>query len=68
MQILFTGSSSFTGFWFIKELVEQGHKVFATFQSAEDSYTGMRAQRVEKIKTFVLHFSMPLLVHQIFKN
>ncbi len=31
MKILFTGASSFTGFWFAKELAAAGHEVFAVF-------------------------------------
>ena len=29
MKILFTGASSFTGYWFVKELAERGHEVTA---------------------------------------
>src|SRR5450759_1414460 len=45
MKILFTGGSSFTGFWFIKELANAGHEVYATFTFAE--YQGVRAERVQ---------------------
>jgi nucleoside-diphosphate-sugar epimerase len=38
MRILFTGGSSFTGFWFIKELAAAGHEVTATFRSQLDKY------------------------------
>jgi len=35
MKILFTGGSSFTGYWFIKELVAAGHEVVAAFRRAD---------------------------------
>lgn len=50
MRILFTGGSSFTGYWFIQELARAGHEVTAVFQSSEDHYTGMRKERVELLK------------------
>ena len=33
MKILFTGGSSFTGSWFIRELAAAGHEVTAIFRS-----------------------------------
>lgn len=48
MKILFTGSSSFTGYWFIKALAAAGHEVVATFQGKE--YEGVRANRVSLLK------------------
>jgi len=50
MKILFTGSSSFTGYWFIKSLVEAGHKVIATFSGDEFIYEDVRKQRMTLIK------------------
>ncbi len=47
MRILFTGSSSFTGLWFIRELVAQGHEVVAAFQRGRDAYDGVRGRRTE---------------------
>lgn len=38
MKILFTGSSSFTGCWFIRELARAGHEVTATFRQSPDAY------------------------------
>lgn len=35
MRILFTGGSSFTGYWFIKELAAAGHEVVAVFRRSE---------------------------------
>lgn len=46
MRILFTGASSFTGYWFVRELASAGHEVVATFQGERDSYQGVRAERV----------------------
>jgi UDP-glucose 4-epimerase len=39
MRILFTGASSFTGMWFVKELAAAGHQVTATFRQRADAYT-----------------------------
>lgn len=47
MRILFTGASSFTGYWFVKELVEAGHEVVMTFQREAAEYDGIRRTRVE---------------------
>ncbi len=47
MKVLFTGGSSFTGFWFIRELAAAGHEVTAVFRSrAEDYPDDVRRQRV----------------------
>jgi UDP-glucose 4-epimerase len=54
MKILFTGISSFTGYWFAKELINQGHAVFATLTKPDlSSYEGIRKQRLERILPFV---------------
>lgn len=49
MKILFTGSSSFTGYWFIRELAASGHDIVATFRGSEPSYQGIRGQRVSAL-------------------
>ena len=49
MRILLTGASSFTGYWFAKELVQAGHHVFATFRGERKSYQGVRRTRVEQV-------------------
>lgn len=49
MKILFTGGSSFTGYWLIKELVRAGHDVVATFRSRPDAYEGVRGERAERV-------------------
>lgn len=38
MKVLFTGGSSFTGFWFIRELARAGHEVVATFRKGPEEY------------------------------
>jgi len=50
MKILFTGASSFTGFWFIKELAAAGHEVTAVFRKMPDEYSDdIRRSRVERL-------------------
>jgi UDP-glucose 4-epimerase len=47
MKILFTGGSSFTGFWFIHELAAAGHTVTAVFRRQAKEYPdAMRRERV----------------------
>jgi UDP-glucose 4-epimerase len=47
MKILFTGASSFTGFWFVRELAAAGHEVTAIFRRPDANYTDLtRCQRV----------------------
>lgn len=50
MRILFTGTSSFTGMWFVQRLSELGHEVVATLQSKESDYSELRKERIEKLK------------------
>jgi UDP-glucose 4-epimerase len=49
MRILFTGASSFTGYWFVKALAAAGHEVVATFRSPPTDYTDIRGQRVKEL-------------------
>ncbi len=49
LKILFTGASSFSGFWFIRELVRRGHQVTALFFRQPKEYVGIRKKRVEHI-------------------
>lgn len=49
MRILFTGASSFTGYWFVRELVEAGHQVIAACRGA-GSYEGARAVRMGMVR------------------
>jgi UDP-glucose 4-epimerase len=46
MHVLLTGASSFTGFWFARELAAAGHDVLATFRSDRSAYTGARGARI----------------------
>jgi UDP-glucose 4-epimerase len=47
MKILFTGGSSFTGSWFIRELTAAGHQVTAVFRRRPEEYPDeVRRQRV----------------------
>jgi len=50
MNILFTGASSFTGMWFVKELVDAGHNVTAVFTRPLAAYSGVRLQRVQIVQ------------------
>jgi len=47
MKILFTGASSFTGFWFVKTLTEKGHEVVAIFQKQLSDYQSVRRARID---------------------
>lgn len=54
MRILFTGASSFTGYWFVKTLAAAGHEVTATFTAADIAqYSGLRRQRIEALPASV---------------
>lgn len=47
MKILFTGASSFTGCWFVRELAAAGHEVTATFRHPASEYPDqLRRSRV----------------------
>jgi nucleoside-diphosphate-sugar epimerase len=50
MKILFTGASSFTGFWFVKALAAAGHEVVCPVTKDVADYTGPRGQRIELLK------------------
>lgn len=50
MKILLTGASSFTGYWFAKELRAAGHEVVTALRSSLDAYRGTRGARVEQLK------------------
>jgi UDP-glucose 4-epimerase len=48
MKILFTGASSFTGFWFVRTLAQAGHDVTATFRRRPEEYAdALRRKRAE---------------------
>jgi nucleoside-diphosphate-sugar epimerase len=54
MNILLTGASSFTGYWFARTLAERGHSVYATFQGAEAEYQGTRRRRIDALPDSVV--------------
>lgn len=45
MRILFTGASSFTGYWFVQTLARRGHSLVCAPAGNPDLYTGVRQQR-----------------------
>ena len=49
MRILLTGASSFTGYWFARELAAAGHQVVAPLRGAEGEYAGVRGERVRAL-------------------
>lgn len=53
MKILLSGASSFSGFWFARELAMRGHEVVAVFRGGgEGDYSGVRRRRVELLAGF----------------
>ena len=50
MKILFTGASSFTGYWFVKTLAAAGHEIICPLRGAPENYDGVRKLRVEKLQ------------------
>ncbi len=51
MKILFTGASSFTGFWFIKTLAAAGHEIVCPVRGDLVDYADLRLWRVEQLKS-----------------
>jgi len=51
MKILFTGASSFTGYWFVKTLAAAGHQVVCPLRGSNENYEGIRRRRVEQLQT-----------------
>jgi UDP-glucose 4-epimerase len=51
MKILFTGASSFTGFWFVQNLARAGHEVVCPVTGDLENYTDSRRARVEQLKS-----------------
>jgi nucleoside-diphosphate-sugar epimerase len=49
VRILFTGASSFTGYWFVRALSQAGHEVTAVFQKSPLEYEGLRKERVNRL-------------------
>lgn len=50
MRILFTGASSFTGYWLVSALARAGHEVVCPLRGAPPDYAGVRRQRVERLE------------------
>jgi len=51
MKILFTGGSSFTGYWFVQELARAGHDVVATFRRPPGAYPdALRGRRSKALE------------------
>jgi UDP-glucose 4-epimerase len=50
MKILFTGASSFSGFWFVRQLAGAGYEVICPITHAFADYTGMRRQRIQQLE------------------
>ena len=51
MKILFTGASSFTGFWFVKALAGAGNEIICPITRDFPDYTGIRRQRLDLLKS-----------------
>ena len=51
MRILFTGISSFTGYWFAKALAAAGHEVVGTLTRHLESYEGVRRRRLDQLNS-----------------
>lgn len=50
MKILFTGASSFTGFWFVKTLADAGHEVVCPLRGETGKYEGVRKRRADGLQ------------------
>jgi nucleoside-diphosphate-sugar epimerase len=47
--VLLTGASSFTGLWLAEALAHEGWRVVAPLRRAKAGYSGLRAERVERL-------------------
>jgi nucleoside-diphosphate-sugar epimerase len=50
MKILLTGASSFTGFWFVKNLAQAGHEVVCALTGDGTKYAAGRRIRVDQLR------------------
>lgn len=67
MKILFTGTSSFTGYWFVNYLLKKGYSVTATFTKNNlDDYNGLRKTRIQKLLHQVIPVFKASFGNQIF--
>ena len=53
MRILFTGASSFTGYWFARELAMAGHELVCPLRRRQEDYQGMRRERMRLLAPLV---------------
>ena len=61
MNILLTGASSFSGYWFVKELAHAGHTITAALSLPATTYNGLRQQRLTALPTACIKkFNAPL--------
>ena len=51
MRILFTGISSFTGYWFAKALASAGHQIVAPLSGSLQRYQTVRRSRIEQLQS-----------------
>jgi UDP-glucose 4-epimerase len=51
MKVLFTGASSFTGYWFVKRLADAGCEIICPLRGTVERYEGVRKTRVEKLQS-----------------
>src|SRR5262249_48226922 len=59
MRILFTGASSFTGYWFVRELAAAGHEVVAACRG-DGRYEGLRGEHARMVRELCeMRFSCP---------
>src|SRR5271167_1732951 len=50
MRALLTGASSFSGYWFAAKLRAAGFTVVAPLRGTPTAYTGVRGERVHKLR------------------
>ena len=71
MIIIFTGSSSFTGYHFIQEFNQQGFKPIVTFSKKKSYYLKKNNNRkkrvIELCKKNECHFNMPFSSTRLLK-
>ncbi|MBC8127954.1 MAG: NAD(P)-dependent oxidoreductase [Gloeobacteraceae cyanobacterium ES-bin-144] len=51
MRILFTGASSFTGYWFVKTLAAAGHELVCPLTGGIERYVDVRRERVRVLSS-----------------
>lgn len=67
MKILFTGGSSFSGFWFVKELAQAGHEIVCIVRNGIDDYSGIRHVRLTQLQKHAhVIFNCPYNSEQFF--